>query len=159
MLPTTNICDKYFDKVRIVKPIFRDFGGRSTFFGKVVTLKTYDDNTKVRTTLERDGTGKILVVDGQGSMNCALLGGNLAALASKNNWSGIIINGCVRDRNELKEEKVGVKALASHPKKSNKDDGGEYGVTLSFGDIMIEDGEYLYADEDGIVISTTELEI
>ena len=67
MLPTTNICDKYFDNVRIVKPIFRDFGGRVTFFGKVVTLKTYDDNTKVRTTLERDGTGKILVVDGQGS--------------------------------------------------------------------------------------------
>ena len=157
MLPTADICDNFPTKVLIARPIFKDFGGKTAFFGEVVTLKTLDDNTKVKKTLENDGTNQVLVVDNEGSMNCALLGGNLAALASQNNWSGIIINGCVRDQLEIMVENIGVKALAVHPKKSEKNDGGEYKVTLNFADISISDGDYIYADEDGIVVSKEEL--
>ena len=157
MLPTADICDKYPKDILVAKPIFKDFGGRTAFFGKVVTLKTLDDNTKVRSILETDGTNKVLVVDGEGSMNCALLGGNLASIASENNWSGIIINGCVRDQLEILVENIGVKALAAHPKKSMKNDGGEFNVTLNFANITISDGDFIYADEDGIVVSKEEL--
>ncbi len=120
MLPTADISDKYSDSVRILKPLFRDYGGVKSFSGKVKTIKTLDDNTKVRAALESEGNGDVLVIDGQASLNCALLGGNLAALASQNNWSGIIVNGCIRDQLEIKEEKIGVKALNSNPKKSRR---------------------------------------
>ena len=159
MLPTADISDKYSESVSVLEPLFKDFGGIKSFFGKVVTLKTLDDNTKVRETLESNGEGKVLVVDGQASLNCALLGGNLASLASKNGWSGIIINGCVRDQLEIIEEKVGVKAITSHPKKSNKDNGGEFGVDLHFANVDICDGNYIYADEDGIIISKNILDL
>ena len=130
MLPTADISDKYSDSVRILKPLFRDYGGVKSFSGKVKTIKTLDDNTKVR-----------------------------AALASQNNWSGIIVNGCIRDQLEIKEEKIGVKALNSNPKKSNKNDGGEFGVDLNFADTDISEGDYIYADEDGIIISKEDLQI
>ena len=99
------------------------------------------------------------MVDGQASVNCALLGGNLASLANKNGWSGIIINGCVRDQLEIKEENVGVKAINSHPKKSNKDNGGEFGVDLNFANTDISDGDYIYADEDGVIVSKKNLDV
>jgi regulator of ribonuclease activity A len=153
MLPTADICDNFPTKVLVAKPIFKDFGGKTAFYGKAITLKTHDDNTKVKKALESNGGNKVLVVDGEGSMNCALLGGNLAALASQNNWSGIIINGCVRDQLEIMVENIGVKALAAHPKKSEKNDGGEYKVTLNFAGISISEGDYIYADEDGIVVT------
>jgi regulator of ribonuclease activity A len=159
MLPTADISDKYSESVSVLEPIFRDFGGIKSFFGKVVTLKTLDDNTKVREALESNGEGKVLVVDGQASLNCALLGGNLAVLASKNGWSGIIVNGCVRDQLEIKLENIGVKAINSHPKKSNKDNGGELGLDLHFANVNISEGDYIYADEDGIIISKKNLDI
>ena len=159
MLPTADISDKYSESVSVLEPLFKDFGGIKSFFGKVVTLKTLDDNTKVRETLESNGEGKVLVVDGQASLNCALLGGNLASLASKNSWSGIIINGCIRDQLEIKVENVGVKAINSHPKKSNKDNGGEFGVDLHFAGTDISEGDYIYADEDGIIVSKKNLTV
>ena len=157
MLPTADICDKYPEDILVAKPIFKDFGGRTAFFGKAVTLKTFDDNTKLKSILETDGTNKVLVVDGEGSMNCALLGGNLVSIASENNWSGIIINGCVRDQLEIIVENIGFKSLAEHPKKSKKNDGGEYKVTLNFADISISEDDYIYADEDGIVVTKKKL--
>ena len=159
MLPTADISDQYSDSVKVLEPIFNDYGGVKAFCGKVVTLKTLDDNTKVREALERNGDGKVLVVDGQASVNCALLGGSLASLAYKNGWSGIIINGCVRDQLEIKEENVGVKAINSHPKKSNKDNGGEFGVDLNFANTDISDGDYIYADEDGVIVSKKNLDV
>ena len=159
MLPTADISDKYSELVIILKPLFRDYGGLKSFSGMVKTIKTLDDNTKVRALLETDGCGNVLVVDGQASLNCALLGGNLASLANQNNWSGIIVNGCIRDQLEIKEVKIGVKALNSNPKKSNKNDGGEFGVDLNFADTDISEGDYIYADEDGIIISKEDLQI
>ena len=149
MLPTADISDQYSDSVKVLEPILNDYGG----------VKTLDDNTKVREALESNGDGKVLVVDGQASVNCALLGGNLASLANKNGWSGIIINGCVRDQLEIKEENVGVKAINSHPKKSNKDNGGEFGVDLNFANTDISDGDYIYADEDGVIVSKKNLDV
>jgi len=124
-----------------------------------LTVCAHSSISKVRAALESEGNGDVLVIDGQASLNCALLGGNLAALASQNNWSGIIVNGCIRDQLEIKEEKIGVKALNSNPKKSNKNDGGEFGVDLNFADTDISEGDYIYADEDGIIISKEDLQI
>ena len=106
MLPTADICDNFPTKVLVARPIFKDFGGKTAFFGKVVTIKTLDDNTKVKKILEGKGENQVIVVDGEGTMNCALLGGNLALRARQTNWSGIIINICVRDQLESREDKL-----------------------------------------------------
>ena len=117
---TTDLSDAANGNLRHLAPIFSDFGGRVRFSGPVTTLVTFEDNTKIRAAVETAGEGRVLVVDGGGSMNCALFGGNLAALAAENGWAGIVINGCVRDRAELQAANVGIKALAAHPKKAIK---------------------------------------
>ena len=159
MLPTADISDKYSDSVRILKPLFRDYGGVKSFSGKVKTIKTLDDNTKVRTALESEGNGDVLVIDGQASLNCALLGGNLAALASQNNWSGIIVNGCIRDSDVISGIDIGVFALSSKPIKSVKKGIGDTDIDLNFMNTTFKPGEFLYADQDGIIISKSELDL
>ena len=153
---TTDLSDAHAG-LRHLAPGYQDFGGHARFHGRVKTLVTFEDNTKVRDAVEMPGAGRVLVVDGGGSMKCALFGGNLAKLAAENGWAGIIIHGCVRDRAELKAEPVGIKALASHPKKSNKRDLGSFDVSLNFSGVTIHPGDWIYADEDGVVISDKEL--
>ena len=153
---TTDLSDAH-DGLRYLATDYQDFGGHLRFHGQVKTLLTYEDNTKLRAAVERNGEGRVLVVDGGGSMNCALFGGNLAKLAAQNGWAGIIIHGCVRDRAELKAEAVGIKALSSHPKKSLKRDLGSYDVTLKFSGVTIHPDDWIYADEDGVIISEREL--
>ena len=150
---TTDLSDAANGNLRHLAPIFSDFGGRVRFSGPVTTLVTFEDNTKIRAAVETAGEGRVLVVDGGGSMNCALFGGNLAALAAENGWAGIVINGCVRDRAELQAANVGIKALAAHPKKSHKSDLGTYDVPVQIGGVKIYPGDCLYADEDGILIA------
>lgn len=154
---TTDLCDAHPNDVRIVDPMFRDFGGVRAFGGPITTLQLFEDNSLVRELLEQPGQGRVLVVDGGGSLRCALLGGNLAQLAEKNGWSGVVVYGAVRDTRELAAAKVGVKALAPHPKKSNKRGIGERDVLVTFAGVTFKPGEHLYADEDGIVVSTREL--
>lgn len=149
---TTDLSDAH-EGVRYLPPLYRDFGGKIRFHGRAKTLLTFDDNTKLRAAVEQKGAGRVLVVDGGGSMNCALFGGNLAKLAAENGWAGIIIHGCVRDRAELAGEAVGIKALASHPKKSLKRDLGSYDVSLNFSGVTIHPDDWIYADEDGVIIS------
>ncbi len=156
---TTDLSDAYDGELRHLAPGYLDFGGNLRFHGPVKTLRTDNDNTKVRAAVEKAGEGRVLVVDGGGSMLCALFGGNLAKLAAQNGWAGIVIHGCVRDRAELAAENVGIKALASHPKKSQKNDGGTYDVPLTFGGVTVQPGDWLYADEDGVVISETALSL
>lgn len=156
---TTDLSDKYDGDLRHLAPGYQDYGGRFRFHGPVKTLLTQDDNTKVRAAVEQAGDGHVLVVDGGGSMQCALFGGNLAQLAAQNGWAGIVIHGCVRDRAELAAEAVGIKALASHPKKSQKNDGGTYDVPLTFGGVTIAPGDWLYADEDGVLIADQALSL
>ncbi|CAN1355127.1 Putative 4-hydroxy-4-methyl-2-oxoglutarate aldolase 3 [Linum perenne] len=119
------------------------------------------DNPLVRQTLETEGggEGKVLVIDGGGAMKCALLGGRLSECAEKMGWEGVVVNGCIRDVDEINACDIGVRALASHPMKSSKRGLGDKHVTVQIGGTLIRDGEWLYADSDGILISKTELSV
>ena len=158
-MKTTDLCDAFEDRVQVSEPVWEDFGGVVEFGGPARTLRLFEDNTLVRAELESPGEGRVLVVDGGGSRRCALLGGNLAALAEKNGWAGIIVNGCVRDRLEIAACQVGVKALASHPKRSRKLDGGEAGVDVRVAGCQVHEGDHVYADEDGVIVSPEALSL
>ncbi|PWZ33280.1 putative 4-hydroxy-4-methyl-2-oxoglutarate aldolase 2 [Zea mays] len=145
--------------LRSLQPIFQIYGGRQIFAGPVVTLKIFEDNVLLREFLEEKGHGRVLVVDAGGSMRCAVLGGNLAQLMQNNGWAGIVVNGCIRDVDEINGCDVGVRALNSHPMKSNKKGVGEKHVPVTFAGTRICDGEWLYADSDGILISRSELSV
>ena len=118
-LATTDLSDGH-PEAQVCEPVFRDFGGRKAFHGAIKTLKIFEDNALLRATLETPGENRVLVVDAGGSMRCAVLGGNLGQLAVKNGWAGLVINGCIRDSEEIAGQPVGVKALAVHPRKSEK---------------------------------------
>jgi len=154
---TTDLNDKYPDVVQIPEPMFGDFGGNVMFSGQIATVKTFEDNTHVRGMLETPGNGRVLVVDGGGSMRCALLGDLLAQLAIDNGWAGVVINGCLRDSETISEMPVGVKALGVHPRKSLKKNYGWTEIPVTFGGVTFTPGHYLYADMDGIVVSPTAL--
>ena len=125
---TTDLCDEFGDELRVAAPIFRDWGGAAAFAGPIDTLRVHEDNALVRSTLETPGNGRVLVVDGGASLRTALLGGNLAALAHRNGWSGLLINGCVRDAAELAAVPIGVKALHTIPRRSARTGSGERGI-------------------------------
>lgn len=150
---TTDISDALGDAARVAAPVFTDYGGRKAFSGQITTVKCFEDNSLVRQALETPGEGRVLVVDGSGSTNCALLGDMLASLALNNGWAGIVVNGCIRDSAEIAGIGIGVKALATHPRKSRKQGLGERDVPLAFAGIEFKPGEYLYADPDGIVVT------
>ena len=155
---TADLYDKYEDQLQIATPMFNDYGGNIQFSGPVSTVKVFADNSLVRAALEEQGDGKVLVVDGGGSLNCALLGDMLAELGVKNGWVGIIVYGCIRDSAVIANMKIGVKALNTNPKKSVKRGEGQRDVPVSFADITIAPGNYVYADADGIVISQEKLD-
>jgi regulator of ribonuclease activity A len=154
---TTDLCDEFGDGVRVAQPLFRDYGGASSFRGPVSTVRVFEDNVLVRGALEEDGRGRVLVVDGGGSTRCALVGDQLAALAHENGWAGIVVNGCIRDSAEISSIPVGVKALNTLPRRSAKEGTGERDVPVGFAGVELFPGEYLYADEDGIVVADRDL--
>lgn len=154
---TTDLSDAHSDHVQHCAPVFRDYGGVDAFYGPVTTLKLFEDNALVREAVEQPGEGRVLVVDGGGSERCALFGGNLAKLAADNGWAGVVVYGCVRDRLELKAEKVGIKALNHHPKKSVKRGLGQIDETVQFAGVTITPGSWLYADLDGILVAEKSL--
>lgn len=163
-LATADICDAHIPllnngDVRVLQPIFQSYGMCRAFSGPIVTLKVFEDNVMVRGLLETRGEGRVLVVDGGGSMRCALVGGNLGVLAQNMGWAGIVVNGCIRDVDEINSCDIGVKALATHPRKSNRRGLGEKNVLVHIAGTIIHDGEWLYADGDGILISKTELSV
>lgn len=154
---TADLYDTHGEALRVLAPIFRDYGGLRTFAGEVVTLKVYEDNSLVRAALEEAGHGRVLVVDGGGSLRCALVGDNLAELGHKNGWAGIVVYGCIRDSAPIGALAIGVKAIATNPRKSVKKGEGERNVTLRLAEVVIEPGDYLYADVDGVVLAKTKL--
>ncbi|XP_061370097.1 putative 4-hydroxy-4-methyl-2-oxoglutarate aldolase 3 isoform X2 [Gastrolobium bilobum] len=135
------------------------YGQSRAFSGPIVTLKVFEDNVLVRELLETKGEGRVLVIDGGGSMRCALVGGNLVQLAQSMGWAGIVVNGCIRDVDEINGCDIGVRALASHPLKSNKKGNGEKHVPVYVAGTFIREGEWLYADNDGVLVSKFELSI
>jgi regulator of ribonuclease activity A len=139
-------------EAQVTDPGFRDYGGKAVFYGPITTVRCSEDNSLVRDAVEEAGEGRILVVDGGGSLNCALLGDRLAALAADNGWAGVVVNGCVRDADELAATALGVKALATHPRRSVKRGVGERDVDVTFSGVTFSQGSWLYADADGIVV-------
>ena len=154
---TSDLCDAFGPLVKLAEPIFRDYGGISRFAGPIETLRVFEDNTLVRETLETPGHGRVLVVDGGGSLRCALVGGRLAALAQANRWSGVLVNGCIRDTAEIRGIAVGVKALNTSPRRSGRNGEGARGGTVTFASTTFTPGHFLYADEDGIVVADRSL--
>ena len=154
---TTDLCDANEGKVRAVAPMFRSFGGKTRFAGPIRTLKVFEDNALVRSTLETAGNGAVLVVDGGGSMRCAMVGDQLALLGVKNNWAGVIVYGCIRDSGPIAGMNIGVFALGTHPMKSIKKGAGDVDIPVTFGGVTFTPGEYIYADEDGVIVSAIAL--
>ena len=158
---TPDLCDQFEadlgKTVRVVAPMFKHYGNRKSFSGQIVTLKLFEDNSLVRTAFGEDGNGKVLVIDGGGSLRCALVGDQLAILAQKNGWEGVVVYGCIRDSGDINGIDIGVRALDTHPQKSIKKNVGDRDIAVTFGGVTFHPGEYLYADEDGILVSATPL--
>ena len=161
---TCDLCDTHKNDstgvFRVLPPVFRDFGGVRKFFGPVVTVKCFEDNSLVKAAVDRSGiietpTGRqpgVLVVDGGASLRRALLGGNLGAAAAKNGWAGVLIDGCVRDVAELARCQVGIRALASMPLPTEKRHEGQQGLTVQIQGVWVYPSDWIYADEDGVVV-------
>jgi regulator of ribonuclease activity A len=151
-LATTDLSDEH-PEAQVCDPVFQSWGGRSTFSGLIATLKIFEDNTMVRDAVEQPGEGRVLVVDGGGSLRCALVGGNLAVLAAQNGWAGVVVNGAVRDVEEIDAQPIGVRALAAHPRRSEKGmHSGQAGIPVIFAGVVFREGEWLCADRDGVVV-------
>lgn len=151
---TPDLCDLYPALVRVAEPLFSNFGGRSSFGGEIVTIKCFEDNSFVKDNAGKPGHGKVMVVDGGGSVRKALLGDLIAETAQKNGWEGLIIFGAVRDVDAIAALDLGVKALASIPLKTERKGAGELNVPVTFAGVTFSPGEYVYADNTGIIVSS-----
>jgi regulator of ribonuclease activity A len=163
MFATTDLCDAHEDKLAagtlaVLPPVFRSFGMKTAFSGAAATLQVFEDNVLVRSALETAGNGRVLVVDGGASMRCALVGGNLAVLAEKNGWAGIIVDGCVRDSEEINACAVGVRALALHPQRSVRKGIGETNLKVTIAGVAVHPGDWIYADADGVLVARERLD-
>ena len=159
IIRTADLYDAFAGRVSVAcpAPVLRDFGGYDCFHGQIATVRCFEDNSFVRKALASEGRGRVLVVDGGASMRCALLGDKLAKLAINNDWKGVIVNGCIRDSEIIGELHLGVKAISTHPRKSEKKERGETNVPVRFAEIEFIPGEWVYADPDGVVVSSEEL--
>jgi regulator of ribonuclease activity A len=153
-ISTPDLCDAYADDVRVCELPFRSFGGRASFRGQVVTVKCFEDNSLVKATLADPGDGRVLVVDGGGSLRRALLGDQVATLAVQNGWAGVVVYGAVRDVDELRVLDLGIKALGCVPLKTEKRGEGCQQVEVRFGGVNFTPGEYLAADSNGLIVSS-----
>ena len=150
---TADLSDDHRDILLVPEDMFISFGEKARFRGEIVTVKVFEDNVLVKDQLSTDGAGKVLVVDGGGSRRVALLGDNVAALAQKNNWDGVVIYGCIRDAADIDQMDVAIKAIGTHPFKSIKKGEGDVNIPVTFGGITFQPGSWLYSDEDGIVVA------
>ncbi|WP_131743163.1 ribonuclease E activity regulator RraA [Actinomadura roseirufa] len=150
---TADLIDDYGDELRSCETQFRRYGARARFAGPVSTVRCLRDNGLVKAALNKPGEGRVLVVDGAGSLASALMGDMIAAAAVRNGWAGAVVHGAVRDVVALRGLDFGVKALGSNPRKSAKDGTGQVDVPVSFGGVEFRPGDWLYADEDGIVLA------
>jgi regulator of ribonuclease activity A len=156
LFATCDLCDLHKNdsdgRFRVLPPVFRDFGGRSVFSGEVATVQCFEDNTPVKAAVESAGRGRVLVVDGGGSLRRALVGGKLAAAAAHNGWAGIVVDGCVRDIAELQQTELGIRALALFPLPTERRLPGRADVAVQVQGVWVRPGDWLYADADGIVV-------
>jgi len=156
---TPDLCDAYPELVRVAEPIFTNYGGRPAFGGEIITVKCHEDNSLVKEHVSNPGEGKVMVVDGGGSLRCALLGDMLAEKAAENNWAGLIIFGCIRDVDEIRKTQLGVQALRTIPIKSNRKGRGDLNIPVTFAGVTFHPGEYVYADNNGVIVSAEPLKM
>lgn len=154
---TPDLCDAHADRVEVAEPLFRSYGGRGAFAGRIVTVACFEDNSKVKELAAQPGDGQVIVVDGGGSMRCALLGDQIAAAAAANGWAGLLINGCVRDVDALGHLALGVQALGTHPRKTDKRGLGDIDVPVRFAGLRFVPGHWLYADLNGVIVADADL--
>ena len=160
---TTDLCDQFEDdihagQIQILPPVLKHYGGQNTFCGQAVTLKVFEDNSLIKQILETEnGTGKILVIDGGASLRCALVGGNLANAAVKNGWAGIIVDGAVRDLNEMQPLPIGIMALALNPLRAVKRNTGVRDLSVQIQGVRVHPNDWIYVDVDGALISSQAL--
>ncbi len=150
---TADLCDKFGDKLSYVAPLFQLYGGKRHFGGQIVTVKCFEDNSFVKTILSKPGEGKVLVIDGGASLRRAMIGDLIALDAIKNKWEGVIVNGCIRDSEKINTlPEIGIKAINTHPRKTDKKNIGDIDVIVEFGGVKFVPGQFLVADADGIVV-------
>ena len=159
VISVPDICDLYPHDVAVLEPLFSGFGKKQRFGGEIVTIKCFEDNSLVGDTVRSEGRSRVIVVDGGGSLRRALLGDLLAGKAAENGWQGLLINGCVRDVEILETIELGVRALNCHPVKTDKRGKGQIDVPVSFAGVHFRPGQYLYADRNGIVLASRDLEL
>ena len=152
IIRTADICDDFADELLVCELAFHDYAARHHFHGEAVTFATHEDNQGLRDILGKGGTGKVLVVDGRGSIRRALCGGNIAALACDEGWEGMIFNGAIRDSHEFAELDFGVKAIGTTAMPPRKHGIGREGVPVYFGNAVICPGDYVYADQDAVLV-------
>ena len=155
---TADLCDTYADRLQICEPLFQPYGGVTAMHGVVSTVRCFEDNSRIKEAVEGPGQRRILIVDGGGSRRHALFGGNLGKAAVKNGWAGVIIYGCIRDSAELGGMKLALRALGTMPLRSEKRGDGERDVPVRFAGVTFRPGDYVYADEDGIVVAREPLD-
>ena len=156
---TADLYDRYEDQVRVCEPILHDFGGRPTFFGAAVTVKCFEDNTQIKSVLGEPGEGRVLIADAGGSLRCAMLGDLIAASAVDQGWAGVVLFGCVRDVAALAGMDLGIKALASIPRKSVRRGEGQRDLPVTFAGVRFAPGDWVYADGDGILVASHPLDL
>ncbi len=154
---TPDLCDDFPNDVQVSEPLFYNYGGRLNFYGEIVTIKCHEDNSLVKEIAAEPGNGRVMVVDGGGSLRKALLGDMIAANAVENGWAGLIIYGCVRDIDVLATLDLGVQAIGAIPLKTEKRGIGDRDVEVSFGGVTYRPGDYVYADNNGVVVSSKAL--
>lgn len=157
IISTPNLCDAHPELIRVVDPVFKNYGDKSSFGGEIVTVKCFEDNSRVKELANTEGTGKVMVVDGGGSLKKALLGDLIAQSAADNGWAGFIIFGCIRDVEPIGTMKIGVKALNSIPLKTERKGVGEKDILITFAGVTFNPGEFVYSDETGIIVSSEQL--
>ncbi|MFQ1049186.1 ribonuclease E activity regulator RraA [Avibacterium paragallinarum] len=158
-IDTSTLCDIYLDQVDVVEPIFSNFGGLTSFHGKVTTVKCFENNGLIAKILEENGEGRVLLVDGGGAVRQALLDAELAQLAADNGWEGIIVYGAVRQIQQLENIDIGIQALAPIPVGANSDTQGEVDIPVNFGGVTFFPEDYVYADLTGIILSQEPLDL
>ena len=156
---TSELCDIYHEEVNVVEPLFSNFGGRTSFGGQITTVKCFEDNGLLFDLLEENGRGRVLLVDGGGSVRRALINAELARLAAQNEWEGIVVYGAVRQVDDLEELDIGTQAMAAIPAGAVSEGVGESDIRVNFGGVTFFSGDHLYADNTGIILSEDPLDI
>ena len=154
---TADLCDEFSTSLQIIEPGFISYGGQLCFYGPVSTVKCFEDNSKVRQQLSTPGHGRVLMIDAGASTRCAMLGDLLVGFGVENDWAGIIMYGMIRDSVDISNMPIGVMALGTHPKKSEKKNKGDIDIDINFPGATIKPGDWVYADQDGIIISNKKL--